>query len=287
MNLTDLPTVAEWDSLETIVYAAEVIVADAPHAPRGLLDLLINGESKPGSISTLKSNLKGPVVLFQSEAKKIVKILPGIDEIGFSRQSRIDNLWVRLGDLNAFRWLKSQPGFTTIFDTLDRIAKTNPSFKVDTRYFLLLDAFIWPLHFLALQQKLNLTPQYPTRKDLKDARSKAGALSAFLKANRSIHGIVDVPLALKESLSKFALELDSVERTYRKPRDDGGLRERDFGDQIIRAINANFGKCSPTLVGRLLTFVDYPSDDSDLKARIKKITEPARRKALAKALRGG
>lgn len=287
MNIAEIPLVPEWQALQSIVGAVEEIVSDAPVVGGGLLGLLLQREAIEPRISRLKSSLKNPTLLFQDIPKALVKILPGIDDIGVERQVRIDCLWARLSELKVVAFLESRPGYSEIFQALDRIAARDAAYRKDTRRFLLLQAIVGPLHQLLFQQKHDLKPPYPTLLELKSAGVSAQRLSVFLKEKGSVYGIVDVPIALRTSLSKFVAEVDLAKRGYRKPRDDGRLRERDFGDQIIRAINANFRKCSPTLVGKVLTFVDYPHDDRDLKARIKRITETAQRKALVKALRGG
>lgn len=262
-------------------------MSDAPVVGGGLLGLLLQREAIEPRISRLKSSLKNPTLLFQDIPKALVKILPGIDDIGVERQARIDCLWARLSELKVVAYLERRSGYSEIFQALDRIAARDAAYRKDTRRFLLLQAIVGPLHLLLFQQKHDLKPPYPTLLELKSAGVSAQRLSDFLKKKGSVYGIVDVPIALSTSLSKFVTEVDLAKRGYRKPRDDGLLRERDFGDQIIRAINTVFGKCSPTLVGRVLSFVDFEPDDRDLKARIKKITETARRKALVKALRGG
>ncbi len=287
MNIAEIPLVPEWQALQSIVGAVEEIVSDAPVVGGGLLGLLLQREAIEPRISRLKSSLKNPTLLFQDIPKALVKILPGIDDIGVERQARIDCLWARLSELKVVAYLERRSGYSEIFQALDRIAARDAAYRKDTRRFLLLQAIVGPLHLLLFQQKHDLKPPYPTLLELKSAGVSAQRLSDFLKKKGSVYGIVDVPIALSTSLSKFVTEVDLAKRGYRKPRDDGLLRERDFGDQIIRAINTVFGKCSPTLVGRVLSFVDFEPDDRDLKARIKKITETARRKALVKALRGG
>jgi hypothetical protein len=289
MSHVDQPSFEDWNNLQIVADFAEEIVADMEPATNKLHGLLQGLPFSQGSISRLKWSLDGPTSLLGSVGPlyKLPKILPGIESIGTNRQERIDCLRQRLLELKAFQWINSEEGFSAVISTLNRIAKTDDMFAKDTRFFLLLRSISTPLSLLLFERKNNLPDTYPTLNEVKAANIQAQKLLSFLDTKGAIYGVVDVPVFMRTALINFTQSLGAINRSYRKPRDDGTLRERVFRDRVIRNIDAHFGKCSPTLISKVLDLVDYEHDESDLKKHIKDLLQESKRKALVRALRRG
>lgn len=215
---------------------------------------------------------------------RLPKILLGIESIGNNRHERVIRLTERLRELGAYQWLSAQSAYGDALETLNRIAKTDPEYAKDIREFLLLSSLVQPFQLLLFERIHNFDPPYPTVNEVKSARANANNLLEFLHNKGSIYGVIDVPIMLEGALKKFERAVSEITRTYRKPRNDKTIRERDYRDRLIRSIYGYFGKCSPALISKLLTLVDYEHDVRELNKHIKNLTDKSRRKATVATL---
>jgi hypothetical protein len=266
------PTIGEWHDLQTIVSNVEVIVSDPPPAYEyssapGLLESYSDAKERDRAAQEHRTAVRRSDQLLKSvsgaSGRQIVDILPGLDNIGHSRSERLNNLLAKMSGMTAYSWLRGNSAYGDLLKSLTIIAKTRPSYQRDTREFLLLHSIIFPMSLFLIQRQRNLTPAYPTKIELQSASRQVRAIVRFFEEKSAIYGVVDTPYLLRDDLRKLGSQIELALTTYRKPRDDGTLRERSLLDYLIPSLFSNFNECSPTLVEHVLAIVDVSYDRSD------------------------
>lgn len=290
------PELKDWDALQLVVLSVNLIVDDAPpvnvlHGLMGLLSQPIQKPQATNSESRLKAQLRStPTLLTGDTDKKLLELLPGLDDIGKNRAERISNLSRRLSELPAYHWLSKTQAFIDAKAALQRLAKASPASKYayDDALFRMLDALIYPLQVFHLLKERGLKSNYPTKADVQDAFVHARALQAFLRDHDPVYGLFDMPSNARNVLDAVTMELDANRKTYSKPKDNGQINERDFRDQLVRRLYLQFDGCSNKLLKPLLGLVDYDIGERDLTRCINELLGPEkikRAKKLSDALR--
>lgn len=287
-----LPTYENFDDLSCIATAVEDIISDAYGTGDslyggGLLGSVVLAEMPKSPASRLRTLLNHPDAFLYEPARRVVKILPGVDSIGKSRSERLGNLLKRLPELTAYKWLRSQPSYSSAYETAKNLAQREFPYQGDTLEFLLLVSLALPFGRYALRKSNNLNPSYPTLDELTEAYKNVAALSSFFNTKSSIYGVLNVPLGLASTLKSIEVELRRKKRGYRKPREDSTLLERELrNDLFLRLMNC-FGDCSVTLLRHLLGIVGYTPDARTIDRYVKDKKAELRIPAIVKALREG
>lgn len=296
------PEFGSWDELQLVVSNVALIVDDAPPSNAlfgfmGLLDLAPKQPPPQNHESRLKSQLKAtPTLLTQGDERRLIEVLPGIDDIGSNRAQRLEALTRRLSELKAYHWLSAQPAFGSARAALKRLAKSSPVSKHarDDALFLMLNALIFPLRVYQLLQAQGKKSSYPTKADVQEAYRHARALNRFFNDHTPVYGLFDMPGNVWSTLDVVVRELDANRNKYTKPKDNGQINERDFRDQLVRRLYREFDACSKQLVSPLLGLVNYEMGERDLVRCINELLGPEKmqhskmlERALAKIDRDG
>ncbi len=297
------PKWSEWTDLSAVVYNVELIVADAPAFKE--LDGLFSGlfakvpAVPPGSSALYVALHRSTPMTKVGDATRIAKVLPGIELLGPDRPARVRALIGRLVEMPAYRWIVAQQGYGSALAMLPKIARQIAARKTavnaiaalllqsashlkDTREFLLLDVLLLPLMTFSVYHSLKgakdlhgrqipgdpSVPPFPTKAEVESAARLARRLKAFLNDRYPISELVNYPSSLAEDLGRLEAGLAALAPGYKRPKVDAQFNHRRFMDDVIRGCLRVFNHCSPTLVGHLLSLVDYTPDDSDLKKRI-------------------
>ena len=295
MDFEGQPTYNDWEELAVIVDNVERIVSDGENRLMSLLRGGLLGDpvpvaSSPNRRSVLSYDILNARQAPKADLERIMRVLPGADDLGVSRSQRIARLTGRMSEIKAFAWLNGHSEFGDAIRTVDRLAQHGGAYAKDTRLFLLLGVVIKPLRILIIRKTEQRPPMYPTKLEFEKAYRQTLALGKFIDTHKPIYGLVNVPIALEDSIAEFAVALKIALPTYRKPKNDGLLIEREYRDRLIQLLFSSFGECSRTILGHLLALVGYAPDQSDLAKILKAKTEvrAARGRALlVKALREG
>ncbi len=289
------PSFSDWQDLSTVALGVDDLLSDEVieatpgyEFVRNLRLTSWNLTSARQSVSIRRTALSTGKDLAH-HSKSVYDLLPSFEEFSGTRTEKLKLLRSELKTLSAYKWLAEQPSYVAALHTMRRLGKTKPIYAGDTIEFVFLRAILTPLTVIFLYKNSNTVPSYPSKKELEDVYRDIKRVLKFFATRSPIYGLVAVPLSLQRTLNEFEIALKPVVASYRKPPDDGTLRERDFRDQIIQnLLRAMGGECSSTLVGQMLDLIGYPYDVRDLQRQIKSQREIERsRIALRRESRNG
>lgn len=300
-----LPSFTDWGALLTVCSSIEWIVDDAQDAPQagggllsGFWSRVVGGDkpskrSKLGALVTAESRLVTPY----DWDLQLCKVLPGVEDLGQSRQERIQNLLLLLGKLPAYAWLRSQEPFRAALATMGgRVGALIPAYSSDIAQFRLIEAVAMPVstfHVLTSQPGLI---RFPTTAEADGALEAAKHVQRFLRVNTGLgkeHGIGwDESAAAARLVDKLAA---LVQEYQTRPTNELTKVKRQTLTAIIENTRRLFGKESPAVLVHLARLAGgYEIDKPNLAALIREIdgielsprVEPAKVDALPSTPRG-
>lgn len=285
------PSFTDWQELISIALNVEDILTEPTNAEGPGYELVRymrltshNVDRSRQNVAIRRTGLAAGVKL-ENHVKSVYELLPGLDSFMGSRSEKLNQLKGELLKVSAYKWLVDQPSYVAALQTIARLGKTKPIYAVDTIEFVFLRSILTPLMVIFLYRSKHIVPSYPSKKELEAVFRDTKRVQKFLTTRTPVYGLVAVPVSLQRNLNEFQASLNLVLASYRKPADDGTLRERDFRDQIIQnLLGAMGGECSSTLVGHMLDLIGYPYDARDLQREIKsqRDNERSRRALLQK-----
>lgn len=270
------PSVEAWRQLWRIATNVDLIVEDvfcvSPQSGESNTGGLLafgndrhssKAEGKPaGEISRLKSGsnglgLRDPHV--DALRVEFEALIPGVSDLGGNRSQRLIALRKRLEIHDAFAWLASTAHYPSAQKTLKTLVNRGADgYKGDATDFKLLSVTSSWMMLWTSRRSI----AYPTRNDLQKASQNAKELLRFLKDAQGLFLRQRLSYFETSDLKKLASELAVVERSYKRPKADDPISEADYAHVLIRFLNAEFGRASPSIVEHLLGLIGYlPSRD--------------------------
>lgn len=189
------PAFQDWEHLRLVVSNYRLIIDDAPpsYVGRGLLGLPGEGSWVVNRNSQLKERLPATNYSpFAEEQDELLKVLPGIDDIGVDRSSRIDQLLRRLTELRAYVWLSKQDSFKAALGTMKQRGKLTSTYAADDARLRLIKALVRPLQMVLLMQEKKLAPRFPSKEDVEEASRHAKRLEWFFTNRPAVIATFDI-----------------------------------------------------------------------------------------------
>jgi hypothetical protein len=272
------PDADDWLSLFNVLLHVEDIVSDADIPPaatpelseiKGLLwtehpQSELSAESEPPP-QPVPSRLKAgsAFTLDTNRLEKLEAILPGIGELGSSRQERVQNLKAKLSSMRAYAWLTREPGFVSAVKTTEYWAKREMAgYKSDINDFRLASA-VAPAFMLLTGE---VTSNYPEREEVKIALESAERVAEFLNRYGGLVRKRLIDFGTRQKAEEVVDQLAAVMRTkYKKPRENfDPVVEDEFAYILIASLTHTFGSPSKKILANLLAVIGYTPDDSRL-----------------------
>lgn len=276
------PSSEDWRQLWRLTSHVELIVEDAPSGGSvriqpigGLLDF---GNSKPTHTAveeqdTAVSRLKGELSWFGGRVQDVNAVLrdelealcPGISDLGDNRQERLEALQLKLASHKAYAWLSSSAHYSSACRALKILASRGvEGYQRDTALLRLHSV----TSFWMMLWKGRRKRDYPTRSDLKRAHLNAKALLRFVKDSQGLYLRGRLSYFDPSHLAKLTAELATLERSYKRPKTSDPTAEAEHAYVLIRLLNDQFGKASPSIVEHVLGLIGYDVDKDRVKELI-------------------
>jgi hypothetical protein len=264
------PTADDWSKLATVLGMIEWIVEDSLYVrevPRqvtgtGLLGSanLPPSQIEPAREESRRSKLKNwPPGAPYDALVELLRILPGIDDIGGNPADRATILHKRIMQMPAAAWLLKQEAFKKSLKTARSVHKPNRTNEEKIWLeFRLLRAIRTPLFEYQVLTAGGVEPAYPTSEKLSSAAGHARQLQTFLRQNYGLFtGSEGLPWKLNQEAEHLASRLSALATNYQKPRSDSPLLQRQYMEAVSLALKEQFGTCSATVLQHLCALVDY------------------------------
>ena len=274
------PTISDWCDTLTIVNNFEYITDDSPYpiatqkpiaTRKGLLSYLMEETDIPpvSSKSLRASKLKQSSAIFASSKDSILRLIPDAEELGNTRDERIESLKSRCARLPAISWLNSQTSYEAVLATIETLGsrQRKVSYQSDAIEFHILEVIAKAFIFYTGRVNDGKDTVFPGREDIRNAMKASAELNNFLKTY-AMPSSLNPPLGFRDSLDDFHNRLVNIERRYSKPRFTNTTDKRLFCEDVITGLLRKINECSPTLTRNICGLVGYEIDLKDLNTLI-------------------
>lgn len=288
-----LPSVVEWYQLIEIASSIDLLVDDddAPIRTAGALlgSGRLDGEAAndPPARSKLAAMVGrvpavpgvnwwsgslpsvGGMPSIPTLADSLCDAMPGVQNLGATRQERLAALALRMPDLAAYNWLRTQPAYQQAVSSMaGAVGRSHPAYRADVAEYRLISAIGSPLcSFLSLSGQFS----YPSKDEIASKLKAAEKIKAFFSENTGLY-LGDAPnWEGSTAADTLVRELRKLQADWlAKPRDELTYARLEVRDSFIRALAKSFGTVSTFIVAALMGLVGQPkADAAHIRARIR------------------